>query len=880
MKFYLEDINKVLEHTQSSTSGLSAEEAKKRLEANGKNELAKEKKEPLIKKFIMQLADPMTLVLLAAAGISIGVSIYANEPFTDTFIILFVVFVNAILGVYQESKAEKAIDALKKLSHSTAKVIRDGTIKNVTTNEIVVGDVITFESGDAIPADARIIESNSLKIEESALTGESVPVEKISEKITLNNNENLPLNDHKNMVYTGSTVSYGRGQAVVTATGMDTQMGNIAKFIAKTTEEKTPLQKKLTQLGKTLSFVVIAICVFIFIFGLFKTGNLSIENILDTFMISVSLAVAAIPSGLAAVVTIQLAIGVTKMARHNAIIRKLTAVETLGCTQVICSDKTGTLTQNKMTVVESFSFDTKRLVEAMLLCNDTQKDQNGNFVGEPTEIALYSYAEKIENPAELNEKNKRINEIPFDSERKMMSTMHCANGKIIQYTKGALDVILQRCTHYIENGNVYKINENVRKSIIEQNKNMTKKALRVLACACKFYDILPDDLNSQTCESNMVFSGLVGMIDPVRPEAIEAVKSCKEAGIKPVMITGDHKDTAVAIGKQLNIINNETEAITGAELEKISDDELKKIIYKISVYARVQPDHKVRIVECFKKLGKIVAMTGDGVNDAPSIKRADIGVGMGVTGTDVTKNVADMVLADDNFATIVSAVKEGRRIYDNIKKAIQFLLSSNISEIISIFIATVLGFKIFSPIHILWINLVTDTFPALCLGMEEEEHDLMKQSPRPENESLFAGGLSFNIAYQGIIISLITLTAYFLGVVAETGKLQIINSVYGTTMAFLTMSLVETFHSFNVRSLRNSLTKMKKHNFYLIASMIFSTILINAVIYAEPLAKVFEVVPIQFVEYFQCIALALSIIPIVELVKTIQRVRIHRKSKN
>ena len=872
MQFYLEKADIVLEKVGSKNSGLSSAEASKRLQTNGRNVLAKEKHDSLIKKFFKQFADPMTLVLLVAAAISIGVSAYAGEPFTDTFIILFVVVVNAILGVYQENKAEKAIDALKKLSQATAKVLRDGAIKSVSTEELVVGDVIVFESGDAIPADARILESNSLKVEESALTGESVPVEKISEALTITaSGETLPLNDHKNMVYSGSTVSYGRGRAVVVATGMDTQMGNIAKFIAKTADEKTPLQKKLTQLGKTLSFVVVAICVFIFVFSLLKTRNLSTENILDVFMISVSLAVAAIPSGLAAVVTIQLAIGVTKMAKHNAIIRKLTAVETLGCTQVICSDKTGTLTQNKMTVVEDFAFDKERLIEALFLCNDTQKDNSGKPVGEPTELALYTYAEKIATSSGLNQKNKRVGEIPFDSERKMMSTFHEDGGGVIQYTKGAPDVILQRCTHYMEGGKVYTLNESVRKDIIVQNKNMAQKALRVIAAACKMHESLPKDLSSENCENKMVFVGLAGMIDPVRPEAIEAVKNCKSAGIKPVMITGDHKDTAVAIGKQLGIITSDVEALTGAELDKISDEELKKIIYDVSVYARVQPDHKVRIVECFKRLGKVVAMTGDGVNDAPSIKRADIGVGMGITGTDVTKNVADMVLSDDNFATIVSAVKEGRRIYDNIKKAIQFLLSSNISEIISIFVATVLGFKIFSPIHILWINLVTDTFPALCLGMEEEERDLMRQPPRPEKESLFAGGLTFNIAYEGILISLITLASYFLGVVAETGRLQLVNSTYGTTMAFLTMSLTETFHAFNVRSLSNSIFAIKKQNWYLIASMVFSTVLINTVIYVPALASIFEATAIHPLEYFQCIALSLAIIPIVEVVKFWQR---------
>ena len=873
MQFYLEKADSVLGKVGSKDFGLSSAEAAKRLQTNGRNVLAKEKHDSLIKKFFKQFADPMTLVLLVAAAISIGVSAYAGEPFTDTFIILFVVVVNAILGVYQENKAERAIDALKKLSQATAKVLRNGAIKSVSTEELVVGDVIVFESGDAIPADARILESNSLKVEESALTGESVPVEKISEALATASGESLPINDHKNMVYTGSTVSYGRGRAVVVATGMDTQMGNIAKFIAKTSDEKTPLQKKLTQLGKTLSFVVVAICVFIFVFSLLKTRNLSTENILDVFMISVSLAVAAIPSGLAAVVTIQLAIGVTKMAKHNAIIRKLTAVETLGCTQVICSDKTGTLTQNKMTVVEDFAFDKERLIEALFLCNDTQKDNSGKPVGEPTELALYTYAEKIATSSGLNQKNTRVGEIPFDSERKMMSTFHEDGDKVIQYTKGAPDVILQRCTHYMEGGKVYTLNESVRKDIIVQNKNMAQKALRVIAAACKMHESLPKDLSSENCENKMVFVGLAGMIDPVRPEALAAVGNCKSAGIKPVMITGDHKDTAVAIGKQLGIITSDVEALTGAELDKISDEELKKVIYDVSVYARVQPDHKVRIVECFKRLGKVVAMTGDGVNDAPSIKRADIGVGMGITGTDVTKNVADMVLSDDNFATIVSAVKEGRRIYDNIKKAIQFLLSSNISEIISIFVATVLGFKIFSPIHILWINLVTDTFPALCLGMEEEERDLMRQAPRPEKESLFAGGLTFNIAYEGILISVITLASYFLGVVAETGRLQLVNSTYGTTMAFLTMSLTETFHAFNVRSLTNSILALKKQNWYLIASMVFSTVLINTVIYVPALASIFEATAIHPLEYFQCIALSLAIIPIVEVVKFWQRTR-------
>lgn len=871
MDFYLEDASKVLAHVKSSNSGLTSEDAATRLAANGKNQLTKEKKDSLLKKFIMQLADPMALVLLAASGISIGVSVYSKEPLTDTFIILFVIIVNAILGVYQESKAEKAIDALKKLSQSTAKVLRDGAIKAVPTEDLVVGDVILFESGDAIPADARILESNSLKVEEAALTGESVPAEKTASAITLKNGETVPINDRKNMVYTGSSVVYGRGQAVITATGMDTQMGSIAQSIAKTSDEKTPLQKKLTHLGKMLSVVVIAICAFILVFNLVKTQNLQPENILEIFMISVSLAVAAIPSGLAAVVTIQLAIGVTKLAKYNAIIRKLTAVETLGCTQIICTDKTGTLTQNKMTVVDSYTFDELQLAKTLGLCNDVKKDKNGNLVGDPTEVALYNYAEKLANLSSSPQINTRLCEIPFDSERKMMSTFNKDGKKIIQCTKGAPDVILQRCTHYLKNSKICNLDEAAKKEIANKNKIMSQKALRVLAAAYRLYDTPPSDLTSEFRENSMVFIGLVGMIDPVRPEVIDAVKNCKSAGIKPIMITGDHKDTAIAIGKQLGIINNDSEALTGAELDKISDKDLVKIIQNINIYARVQPNHKVRIVEGFKSLGKVVAMTGDGVNDAPSIKRADIGIGMGLTGTDVTKNVADMVLADDNFATIIAAVKEGRRIYDNIKKAIQFLLSSNISEVICIFIATLLGFKIFSPIHILWINLVTDTFPALCLGMEEESHGLMNKPPRPENESLFAGGMAVNIAYQGVLISLLTLVSYFLGVIAQTGKFQLINSTYGTTMAFLTISIAETFHSFNVRSIRGSIFKIKKQNPYLLASMIFSVILINLVITLPSLTELFETKQILPLDYLKCIALAISVIPIVELIKFIQR---------
>ena len=690
--------------------------------------------------------------------------------------------------------------------------------------------------------------------------------------LSLKDKNDITLSERKNMVYMGSTVAYGRGRAVVVAIGMDTEMGKIANYIETAKEEKTPLQKRLNQLSKILSFTVIGICIFMFLFRIMSTQNFSIENLFDTFMIAISLAVAAIPEGLATVVTIQLAIGVTKMAKHNAIIRKLTAVETLGCTQVICSDKTGTLTQNKMTVTKTYCDNEKLLFTAFSLCSDAEIDSNGQVSGDPTEIALIKYAEKFFKKNELTNAYKRVSEAPFSSERKMMSTICSAPGnKFIPFTKGAPDVVLSRCTKYLKDGKTVDLTEEAKEEILNQNKLMADEALRVLGTACKNYKTKPKFHEPEEIENEMVFLGLAGMIDPVRDEALMAVVECKSSGIRPIMITGDHRDTAIAIARELGIIKDPSQTLTGDELENLNDEELLKAVSKYSVYARVQPEHKVRIVKAFKSLGQVVAMTGDGVNDAPSIKNADIGIGMGIVGTDVTKNVADMVLADDNFATIVTAVREGRRIYSNIQKAIQFLISSNISEIIAIFFATIFNFIILSPIHILWINLITDTFPALMLGMEKEEKGLMKQKPRDTKDGIFSGGISFDVIYQGILIAVITIMSYFVGHFLESGRWEITDSRDGMTMAFLTMSLAETFHAFNVRSTYQSLLKMRNQNLYLIGSMFFSLILINIVVFVPTFSKIFGMEQISSLEYIISVLLSISVIPTVEVVKAIKR---------
>lgn len=890
MKFYLENLSDVFNAIGSTPKGLSSDEAKKRLEKYGHNKLKEGKKTPLIVRFFQQMLDPMILILLAAAVVSAITAYVQHEGsgFADVFIILFVVIVNAVLGVYQENKAEKAIEALQQMTAATSKVLRDGEICHVKSDEIVPGDVVILEAGDAVPADCRIFECASMKIEEAALTGESVPVTKMMEKLVPGTGNDVALGDRKNMVYMGSSVAYGRGKAVVTGTGMETEMGKIANALAQAEDGLTPLQKKLAQLSKILTFVVLGICVFIFGLNLFEAKSFNLDVILNSFMIAVSLAVAAIPEGLAAVVTVVLSIGVTNMSKRNAVIRKLTAVETLGCAQIICSDKTGTLTQNKMTVVDRYGENEELLGRAMALCSDAEI-QDGAATGEPTECALVEYALKL-GMDKNNLKNAfpRVGEAPFDSMRKMMSTVHRQqDGTVIQYTKGAPDVVLNRCTSILKDGKVVPMTDDDRAEIVKANKAMADKALRVLCAAEKQHSAVPEDCSPEKIEEDLTFIGLTGMIDPVRPEVKDAIVECREAGIRPIMITGDHRDTAVAIAKELGIITDESEAITGADLNEMSDEEFEKNVVKYSVYARVQPEHKVRIVNAWRKLGMVTAMTGDGVNDAPSIKSADIGVGMGITGTDVTKNVADMVLADDNFATIVSAVEEGRRIYDNIRKTIQFLLASNLSEVLCILVATIgLGaltggpFTILLPVHLLWINLVTDCFPAIGLGMEKAERNIMKRKPRSADDGIFAGGLGIDLLYQGILITFLTVTAYVLGFNAEVDASGLHN--HAITMAFMTMSMCEIFHSFNMRSQRGSVLGMSvrgSHNMFLYGSMIASLVLTSAVIYIPFLANAFQLVPLSFAEYAEALLLAFAVIPIVEIVKIFQRANRKRKAK-
>ena len=889
MKYYLHGADETLNELRSSENGLSGAEAEKRLAENGHNKLSEGKKTPLIIKFFKQMTDPMTIILLIAAVISGIISFVEKEVPTDVFIILFVVILNAILGVVQESKADKALSALKEMTAATSKVMRDGKQEVIKSELLTVGDVIVLEAGDAVPADARIIECNSLKCEESALTGESVPTEKRLAALTPDKNGDVALGDRANMVYSGSTVVYGRGKAVITATGMNTEMGRIATALQDVKEEKTPLQVKLSQLSKILTKLVIGICVVIFAVGIVRSliqGNITDakdffeHTVLSTFMVAVSLAVAAIPEGLSTVVTIVLSIGVTKMSKRSAVIRKLTAVETLGCTQIICSDKTGTLTQNKMTVVGDYTANKTLCETAMTLCNDAMPDENGVAVGEPTECALVNYATAGGlDKNELLKSSPRVSELPFDSGRKMMSTFHKQGDKIIQYVKGAPDELLRLCTAAVDKDGVCPMTDELRKNILAQNKAMADKALRVLACAYREYDALPENVSVENNEKDLTFIGLCGMIDPVRPEVKAAIKDCKSAGIRPIMITGDHKDTAVAIAMELGIIKSPSEAITGAELNELSDEQLEKTIDKYSVYARVQPEHKVRIVTAWKKRGMITAMTGDGVNDAPSIKSADIGVGMGITGTDVTKNVADMVLADDNFATIVFAVGEGRRIYDNIRKAIQFLLSSNMSEVLTIFTAQMIGYTVLEAPHLLWINLITDCLPALALGMEPAENDVMQKPPRSSKDGIFAGGVGVDTLYQGVLVTILTLAAYFLGRFVMFDPACGTAEMQGMTMAFLTMSMAEIFHSYNMRSQRGSIFKLGSHNFFLFGAMILSLVLTTAVIEIPFIASLFNFATIDIAEYAVALGLAVTVIPVVEIVKLIQRKIASKKNK-
>lgn len=891
MKHYQETVDAVFEECKSSKNGLTQQEASKRLAENGLNKLDEGKKTSVFVRFFKQLADPMIIVLLVAAIVSLVTVIINNanpenprESFADVIIIVVVVLLNAILGVVQESKAEQAIAALQSMTEATCKVLRDGEVTIVKSHDLTIGDVLILEAGDSVPADCRIIEAASLKVEESALTGESVPVDKNCDVIS----GDAALGDRRNMLYLGSTVVYGRAKAVVVACGMKTEMGKIANVLNTAKDEKTPLQIKMASLSKILTYIVIGICVVIFAFNLIMNGTQP-QTILDSFMVAIGLAVASIPEGLATVVTIVLSIGVTNMSKKHAVIRKMTAVETLGCAEIICSDKTGTLTQNKMTVVETYGFDEALLAKSMALCSDATL--NGDAaVGEPTECALVNFAYSKQLPKnQLEESQPRVAEAPFDSLRKMMSTLHKTTNGIVQYTKGAPDEIVARCTQIWENGKIRKITDADKQEILRQNKQMADKALRVLAASFKQYDKLPDKVSPEKVENDLVFVGLCGMIDPVRPEVVDAIAECRNAGIRPIMITGDHIDTAVAIAMQLNIISDRSQAILGSELDSLSDEEFLSVVGNYSVYARVQPEHKVRIVNAWKKLGKVCAMTGDGVNDAPSIKSADIGIGMGITGTDVTKNTADMVLSDDNFATIVSAVGEGRRIYDNIRKCIQFLLSSNLAEVVAVFTATILGFTLLKPAHLLWINLITDTFPAIALGTEKADENVMNREPRKKNEGIFADGLGLNVILHGLFVAGITLSAYFVGLAMEgvpaAEMLSGLHAEQGMTMAFLTMSMTEIFHAYNNRSDR-SIFRIRPDNKIMWAAMLGSLLLTTAVIYIPKVNSAFGFANadgtacITAAEYFVALAMAFAIVPIVEIQKLITNaVKKNKKNK-
>lgn len=887
MKEYLSSADDVLSaQGADGESGLSEAAASERLAKHGPNKLKEEEKTPLWIRFFQQMADPMVIMLIVAAIISAATGMIKGEAdWADVIIIMFVVVVNSVLGVAQEAKSEEALAALQEMSAAQSKVMRGGKLVHLPSSELVPGDVVLLEAGDAVPADCRVLESASMKIEEAALTGESVPVEKHADAIELAAGvDDVPLGDRKNMCYMGSTVVYGRGRAVVCGTGMDTEMGKIAGALSEAKEELTPLQVKLAELSKILTILVIVICVVIFGVDIIRhgVGNVLTDPtaLLDTFMVAVSLAVAAIPEGLVAVVTIVLSLGVTKMAKRQAIIRKLSAVETLGCTQIICSDKTGTLTQNKMTVVKhELASEENHFLAGMALCSDAKWDaEKGEAVGEPTECALVNDAGKV-GMTNLVAEHPRVGEAPFDSGRKMMSVVvESLDGKYVQFTKGAPDVILGLCTKVYEDGKVVPMTEERREQILAANKGMADEALRVLALADRIYDEVPGDCSAAALEHDLTFCGLSGMIDPVRPEVAPAIAEAHDAGIRVVMITGDHIDTAVAIAKQLGIVTDRSQAITGAEIDKMSDEELDARIADYGVYARVQPEHKTRIVEAWKKKDRIVAMTGDGVNDAPSIKRADIGVGMGITGTDVTKNVADMVLADDNFATIINACEEGRRIYDNIRKVIQFLLSANLAEVFSVFIATLIGFTIFQPVQLLWVNLVTDCFPALALGMEEAEGDVMKRKPRNAKDGVFAGHMGLDCIVQGLVITALVLASFFVGVYFDMGYINIADMIAGTAdeegvmMAFITLNMVEIFHCFNMRSRRASLFAMKRQNKWLWGASALALVLTVIVTQVPALALMFfGDVTLELRGVLWALLLAFLIIPINEAYKAIMR---------
>ena len=891
-KWYQKEVEEVKKELSTNLEkGLTSKQVEEKQETIGFNELKAKKKKSLLVKFLEQFKDFMIIVLIIAAIVSGIIGVLQGEGITDTIIILIVVIVNAIIGVAQENKAEKSLEALQKLSAHASKVIRDGKLCVVQSRELVPGDIVVLDTGDYVPADLRIIEAVNLKSQESALTGESVPVEKTIDKIE---KEDVGIGDRTNMLFSSSLITYGRGKGIAVETGMTTEVGKIAEIINSSEETTTPLQEKLNKLGKTLGISALAICVVIFIIGLLYG-----KEPIHMFMTAVSLAVAAIPEGLAAVSTIVLAIGVQRMVKKNAIVKRLPAVETLGSASVICSDKTGTLTQNKMTVQKIYinnnlmnmenikivepESDLEKLVYNAMLCNDTKVGENNELTGDPTETALVDMGMNLDIDIDKIFRIDRLNEIPFDSSRKLMTTVHQVNDKYVVYTKGGVDELLQNCNSYIIDGKIKKDLEQFKTNIYENNENMAKNALRVLAFGYKIIDKLPGSKEEiQKLETDLTFIGMVGMIDPPREEAKRAVEKCKTAGIKTIMITGDHKITATAIAKQLGILENEEEAITGSELERMSDEELTKNIRNYSVYARVSPEHKVRIVRAWQANGEIVAMTGDGVNDAPALKNADIGCAMGVVGTDVAKEAADVILTDDNFATVVSAVEEGRRIYDNILKAIQFLLSSNVGEIIVLFIAiliTPLLAKWFNitnigalepllPIHILWINLVTDSLPALALAVDPAAKNIMNRKPNKKEKGIFTKGMTWRVVYQGVMIGLLTLLAFIVGlatpgVTDETMKIEI-----AQTMAFCVLALSELVHVFNIRDNKNSIFKTGVfNNMKLILAIIVSASLMFVILLIPQLRTIFSIAQLPKENIIETILLVLAPIVIVEIFK-------------
>lgn len=853
----------------NSENGLTENEVEERKEKYGLNELEGKKSITLIQRFINQFKNFMILILLVAATVS-GVL----GEYKDTIIIAAIVLLNAILGVVQENKAEESLKALKDMSKPIAKVLRNGSILEINSSEIVPGDILILEAGDYIAADGILIESASLKVEESALTGESVPVNK---DLEIPKGEDIPIGDRKNMVYSTSLVTNGRGKVIVTETGMDTEIGKIATMIDSQEDLQTPLQKKLDQLGKYLGILALAVSAIMFLVGYFQG-----RGIFEMFMLAISLAVAAIPEGLPAIVTIVLSLGVQRMIKKNAIIRKLPAVETLGAASVICSDKTGTLTQNKMTVTKVYTYD--KLIDAQdinledkdeklavmtgLMCNDSSIEEDKGekkAIGDPTEVALIVLArDNGLYRKELEEKMPRVEEVPFDSDRKMMSTIHDIEKGYRVFTKGAIDVILDRCKGILIDGQVEDITDDHRKRIIEVNENMASSALRILGLAYKDIDQIPNKINSESVENDLIFAGMSGMIDPPREEVKVSVAECKSAGIKPVMITGDYKITAIAIAKELGILEEDSEAIEGSEIGKLSDSQLAETVDKYSVYARVSPEHKVKIVKAWQAKDNVVAMTGDGVNDAPALKRANIGCAMGITGTDVSKEAADMVLTDDNFATIVSAVEEGRSIFDNIKKSIHYLLSCNVGEIIALFVALVIGLPTpLLPIHILWVNLITDSFPALALGVDPPEPGIMDKKPRPLGESIFAGGLGISIFVKGFVIGAVTIVAFYIG--------KEVNIETGRTMALVTLAVSQFANSLTIRSMDKSIFEVGLFsNKYLIGAIALSSALLLSVIFIPPLRVIFELAMLDGIHWLYVILLSLVPMTISEIFKKIR----------